>query len=65
MITYKDMTFCVRSSRAMGVECGNVKCERYFTEEDREKAVAVDLPVAWSDMKTADCGFVERKKDGH
>lgn len=56
MLCYKDKSFCVH-------ECGNLTCDRNYTEEERQKAIAwhgsKNVPVMFSDFKTESCGFVE------
>lgn len=54
MITYRDMTFCSRN------ECLNLKCHRNRFQIDRLEKPP-ELPVAWSDMKTEKCGYVNRE----
>lgn len=48
MICFKDMTFCVS-------KCANTKCERNFTEELHDQAVAwwgsTDFPVCFADFQ--------------
>jgi len=47
MLCYKDMTFC-------SSDCINTDCYRNFTPDDRNKVIALDLPVAWADY-SKDC----------
>ena len=52
MIHYRDRAFCVQ-------ECGNAVCYRNYTETEREKNTqGPDLPVAFADFKTDDCGYL-------
>ena len=54
MITYKDRAWCSQ-------KCGNESCYRNYTPEEQEKNVN-DLPLCIADMKTDDCGYVEREQ---
>lgn len=44
MIVYDDMTFCVRE------DCVNDKCSRLLTQEVRDRAADVGLPLSVSDF---------------
>lgn len=59
MLCYKDKSFCIQ-------ECDNLTCDRNYTDEERQKAIAwhgdEDVPVMFSDFKNESCGFVEVTK---
>lgn len=58
MLCYRDRTWCSQT-------CNNKKCDRNFTDEERDKAIkwwgSVFAPVAFSDFKTDDCGYIEEE----
>ena len=60
MTCYKDRTFCI-TSYIDG--CGNTKCDRNFSEEERTKAVewwgGDDYPVAMGFFKSDECGYIK------
>lgn len=57
MICYRDRAFC-------NAECGNEDCSRNFTPAERAKARQwwgeEGAPVAFSNFRTDDCGFVAK-----
>lgn len=59
MMCYKDQTFCVWSNMEADNRCTNQDCFRYLTEFQRKQAIKMDLPVAWGDCKTDDCGYTQ------
>jgi len=50
MMCYRDMSFCSDQD-----QCATSKCNRRFTDDDRNKAMNFDMPVAWMSFK-ATCG---------
>lgn len=58
MICYKDRSWCSQ-------KCGNLECDRNFTEEERKRAIAWwgggenGPPVAYMDFRTEECGYKE------
>lgn len=42
MICYRDRTFCQENL------CGDPDCSRILTEEDRQRAKALDLPISYA-----------------
>lgn len=47
MICYRDMTFC-------DSDCSNLICPRFLSEEVKEGAKVMELPIALSDF-SLDC----------
>jgi len=56
MICYRGKAFCSQ-------ECANYKCDRNFNDNVLAQAIAwwgTDKPpIAFNDLKTDDCGYVE------
>lgn len=42
-LCYKDQTYCLS-------DCTNRNCHRFVTEEIREQAIALGLPMAYADF---------------
>ena len=59
MICYRDMTFC-----ADQIICATTdsECSRRFTDEDKRKAIQVDIPVAYASFKETCAKFKEKVK---
>ncbi len=55
MICYKDMTFC------SSLRCINYDCHRQITDEQRESAARLGLPIAWSNFEDG-CPFFQEEK---
>ena len=59
MICYRDMTFC--SDKPI-CDTTDSECGRRFTDEDKRKAIQMDMPVAYGSFKET-CGkFKEQTK---
>ena len=43
MICYKDSTFCTQADN-----CSVEPCVRRFTDEDKQAAERIELPVSWA-----------------
>lgn len=42
MLCYRDRTYCQENL------CGDPDCSRILTEEDRQRAIKLDLPIAYA-----------------
>ena len=56
VICYLDKTFCTSLS------CRNDECHRKITNEQRKKAIDMNLPVAYADFQTG-CPFCIGKEE--
>ena len=59
MMCFRDRNFCSQSE-----ECANKKCPDNFNKLQQESARAwmgANAPVAFTDLKTKECGFKEVK----
>jgi len=59
MICYRDMSFC-----ADQYDCDTLdsECSRRLTDDDRNKAIQFDMPVAWMSFKST-CGKYEEQAE--
>lgn len=55
MLHYKDRTYCSDTCR-----CATVTCSRYITDEVRQGAREIGLPIAWQSFKDGCKLFVEK-----
>lgn len=46
MISYKDRGYCTASDG----RCMNVLCFRFLSEEEKQRAIDIGLPIAFSDF---------------
>ena len=55
MMCYRDRSFCSDQD-----QCATTECTRRFTDDDRNKAMNFDMPVAWMSFKET-CGKFKEK----
>ena len=59
MICYRDMTFCKDTDKCVTPDS---ECHRIFTDDDYERVMQMEIPVAWASFKET-CGkFKDKKK---